>query len=606
MNDRLRILFTLLRKTIATVRREGLYQAFNKAGAYLRQNRVTIRKGTETLDYHQWILSGQVSRAEAERRISGFEKQPVISIVMPVYNIEARWLEAAVDSVIGQYYPKWELCIVDDGSTRDETLACLKSINDARIRVELAEINEGISAASNKALSMASGAYVGFLDHDDVLSADALFEVVRVINGKDPDFIYSDEDKIDRAGRRKNPFFKPDWSPDLLSCQNYICHFTVVRKSLLDAAGGFRKGFEGAQDHDLFLRISEATGRIYHIPKILYSWRELDTSTAGNPNAKPAAQENALSAVGDHIKRKYGSACHVAESDHLFVFDTRFPLDETVRVSIIIPTRDRIDLLQPCVESILNVSSHRHFEIIIVDNMSVEDRSRKWFRKMEEKHSEIQVITANYPFCWSRLNNDGINAATGDLFIFLNNDTVVLSSDWIERLGGQALREDVGVVGPLMLYEDKTIQHAGVVVGMGGWADHVFKGMKPVHFGSPFVSPMVKRNVLAVTGSCMAISRQTINRIGNFNESFLVCGSDVEICIRAYEAGLFNIYDPFVKLFHFESKTRVPHEIPASDFKMSDTYYKQYRKHGGDPFFNKNLSLASTTPMVQMLEAENP
>lgn len=599
-----KIQYTLFKKTIDFLRREGISPTFYKVRYSLKQRGSGLSSRDEKFDYEQWLSSRKVSTPLAEQITRRFTHQPVISIIMPVYNVGVKWLTAAVNSVIDQCYPKWELCIVDDGSSRNEVIDYLKSIQDTRIKIEFSNTNEGISIASNKAIALANGEYVAFLDHDDIISPDALFEVVQAINETDPDFIYSDEDKIDRRGKRKNPFCKPDWSPDLLSCQNYICHFSVIRKSLIDRVGGFRKGFEGAQDHDLFLRISEQTDRIHHISKILYSWREIDTSTAGNANAKPEAQKNALSAVKGHLKRTHGSTCYVAECDHLFVYDTRFPLDDNVRVSIIIPTKDRIDLLQTCIESIMSRSSHRNFEIIIMDNGSREKNSIKWFSDIQEKYTTIRVIPANYSFCWSRLNNDGIRAATGDVFIFLNNDTVIVSTDWIERLGGQALRDNVGVVGPLLFYEDETIQHAGVVVGMGGWADHVFKGMKPVHFGTPFVSPLVKRNVLAVTGSCMVISKATIEHIGGFNESFMVCGSDVEICIRAYESGFFNIYDPFVSLYHYESKTREPQNIPACDFDLSDRYYKQYRKRGGDPFFNKNLSLSSTTPMIQFSEAE--
>jgi len=588
--------FLLLKKVKASVLREGLAPTFHKIRYYLAQNKdlIVFHKGKN--NYEKWLQNRQVLEKNARREIEKFDRYPVFSIIMPVYNVAEKWLSRAIESVTDQYYQQWELCIVDDGSTHPEALEYLKNINDPKIKVFFSHTNEGIARASNRAIEMASGTHVAFLDHDDLLTKDALYQVARVINEKDPDFIYSDEDKIDQNEERKNPFFKPDWSPDLLRCQNYICHLSVIKRSLVESAGGFADGFDGAQDHDLFLRITERTARIHHIPKVLYSWREIDSSTAGNPNSKPDAHINGQMAIDNHVKRKYGPACRVTESRYLFVYDVRFPLDPSVMVSIIIPTKDRIDLLQPCIESILEKSSFPNFEIIIMDNGSVEDASRQWLEEINDEHSQVRVVSADYPFCWSRLNNDGIKAARGDVFVFLNNDTVIISNDWLERLAEQALREDVGVVGPLLLYEDGTIQHAGVIVGLGGWADHIFKGMQPVHFGSPYVSPMVTRNVLAVTGSCQVIARKTIEQVGYFDEDFMICGSDVEICIRAYEAGLVNIYDPFVRVRHFESKTRIPQNIPKCDFDLSEKHYKHYRQPGGDPFFNENLSLNSTTP----------
>ncbi|PIP27126.1 MAG: glycosyl transferase family 2 [Candidatus Moranbacteria bacterium CG23_combo_of_CG06-09_8_20_14_all_39_10] len=587
---------SLLKKGIVSIRSQGVMNTVHKAAWYLKQNRDIISFYNEATDYERWLELRSPHRKTIQQEIEKFRKRPKISIIMPVYNIETKWLSAAIHSVRDQLYSNWELCISDDGSSNSETLHFLKKIRDPRIKIQFLKKNDGISSASNSAIKMAEGEFVAFLDHDDEITEDALFEIVKAINAEDPDFIYSDEDKIDCNGKRRNPFFKPDWSPDLLRSQNYICHFVAIRKSILDKIGGFRKGFEGAQDYDLFLRVSEETNQICHIPKVLYSWREIETSTAGNPFSKPKAQKSGLLAVGDHLKRLYGKNAQVKECEHPFVYDAYFSFPDDSLVSIIIPTKDNIPYLDACVESIFQKSSHPKFEIIILNNRSQEADSKSWFIRIAKKYGNISIIEADYPFCWSRLNNHGIHEASGDVFIFLNNDTRVISSDWIERLGGHALRDDVGIVGPLLLYEDGAIQHAGVVVGLGGWADHVYKGNKPIHFGSPYVSPMVKRNVLAVTGSCMVISRKTLEKIGEFDESFLICGSDVEICIRAHEAGLLNVYDSFVRLYHYESKTRVAHDIPKCDFQMSIRYYKHYREIGGDPFYNKNLSLKDTIP----------
>jgi len=590
--------FPLLKKGILSIRREGLGKFIEKARYYIRRNKDILTLGIIKGDYHRWMKKNKLSKRKIEKEITGFRYRPKISIIIPVFNVDPKWLMLVIKSVKNQFYENWEVCIADDCSTNPETINYLKSIHHPKIKIKFLDKNQGISVASNEAIKISTGEYIALLDNDDEITKDALFEVVKAINEKDLDLIYSDEDKVDRYGNKTKPFFKPDWSPDLLRSQNYICHFTVIKKTILDSVKGFRKGFEGAQDHDLFLRISEKTNKIHHIPKVLYSWREIETSTACNSLSKPYAQAAGLNAVDEHLKRVFGTGAYANESEYLFLYDTRFSLNKEPLVSIIIPTKDEINYLKNCVESILTKSTYTKYEIIILDNNSKRSKTKSWLKEMN-KYSNIRVIAARYPFCWSKLNNHGIAEANGDVFIFLNNDTEVISNDWIERLAEQSIRDDVGAVGPLLLYGDGTIQHAGVVVGLGGWADHIFKGMKPIHIGSPYLSPMVKRNVLAVTGSCLVISRKTVDKIGKFDENFLVCGSDVEICLRAYERGLKNIYDPFVRLYHFESKTRIPDNIPSCDFEMSKRHYKKYIENCGDPYFNVNLSLNNITPMLR-------
>ena len=590
---------SLIQKGVLSIRREGFKNGFSKSLQYLIRNKDVLTMGLRESDYSKWIKKNSCSKRMTEKEVAILNDLPKISIIMPVYNVDLQWLTKGINSVRNQLYKNWELCIVDDGSTDRNTVNFLKSIHDPNIKIKFLEKNQGISIASNLAIQMTTGEYIGLMDHDDEITKDALFEVVKMISQKSPDLIYSDEDKIDRNGNRKRPFFKPDWSPDLLRAQNYICHFTVIKKSELDNVKGFRKEFDGAQDHDLFLRISERTDKIYHIPKVLYSWREIETSTASNPFSKPRAQTAGLKAVSEHVKRVFEKSAFTNECEYLFVFDVRVPPPTVPMVSIIIPTKDKLDLLYPCVKSILTQSTYKKYEIIILDNNSEKPETHDWFKDITEHHANIKVVQAPYPFCWSKLNNHGIKKACGEVFIFLNNDTEVISNDWIERLTEQAVREGVGAVGPLLLRRDGSIQHAGVVVGIGGWADHIFKAMRPIHLGSPYVSPMVKRNVLAVTGSCLAISKKTIDDIGGFDENFMICGSDVEMCIRAYERGLYNIYDPFVKLYHLESKTRIPEDIPNCDFEMSKKHYGKYTGSGVDPFFNVNLSLNSTKPLLK-------
>ena len=596
--------FPLLQKGLLCLRDEGLSKLIAKAVYYMNRNKGLMTLGVIQDDYQKWILEKKQSEETGGSilgNVSQLQYRPKISIVMPVFNVDPKWLALAIESVENQVYENWELCIIDDCSTNEETLNFLCSIQNEKIKISFLDKNQGISSASNKAFSAASGEYIALMDHDDEITKDALLEVVKAINEKGPDLIYSDEDKIDRNNVRRSPLFKPDWSPDLLRCQNYICHFTVIKKEILARVNGFRSGFEGAQDHDLFLRISEKTDKIYHISKVLYSWRQIETSTASTHLSKPYAQAAGLKAVNTHLKRVYSNGVYADESKYQLVYDIRFPVKYKPLVSIIIPTKDNLACLSVCINSILTKSTYDNYEIILLDNNSEEEATKAWLANQSENNPNIRVINADYLFCWSRLNNHGISEANGDVYIFLNNDTEIISNDWMERLTEQAMRNDTGFVGPLLLYGDETIQHAGVVVGIGGWADHIFKGMKPIHIASPYVSPLVMRNVLAVTGSCLTVSKKTIDKIGKFDESFVVCGSDVEICLRAYENGLNNIYDPFVVLYHFESRTRVPENIPECDFEMSKKHYKKYTEGSGDPYFNVNLSYNHTTPVLREL-----
>ena len=596
--------FPLLQKGLLCLRDEGLSKLIAKAVYYMNRNKGLMTLGVIQDDYQKWILEKKQSEETGGSilgNVSQLQYRPKISIVMPVFNVDPKWLALAIESVENQVYENWELCIIDDCSTNEETLNFLCSIQNEKIKISFLDKNQGISSASNKAFSAASGEYIALMDHDDEITKDALLEVVKAINEKGPDLIYSDEDKIDRNNVRRSPLFKPDRSPDLLRCQNYICHFTVIKKEILARVNGFRSGFEGAQDHDLFLRISEKTDKIYHISKVLYSWRQIETSTASTHLSKPYAQAAGLKAVNTHLKRVYSNGVYADESKYQLVYDIRFPVKYKPLVSIIIPTKDNLACLSVCINSILTKSTYDNYEIILLDNNSEEEATKAWLANQSENNPNIRVINADYLFCWSRLNNHGISEANGDVYIFLNNDTEIISNDWMERLTEQAMRNDTGFVGPLLLYGDETIQHAGVVVGIGGWADHIFKGMKPIHIASPYVSPLVMRNVLAVTGSCLTVSKKTIDKIGKFDESFIVCGSDVEICLRAYENGLNNIYDPFVVLYHFESRTRVPENIPECDFEMSKKHYKKYTEGSGDPYFNVNLSYNHTTPVLREL-----
>ncbi len=566
----------------------GLQRCKNGMGRIAR--RLLGRKETAT--------SKELEPLCREQRANPLPTKLRFSILVPLYNTEDAYLREMIQSVQAQTYPEWELCLADGSDEAHayvETTVKELAESDPRIRYMRLQENRGISENTNACAQMATGDYLGFLDHDDLLSPVALYFNAAAILETEADVLYSDEDHLSLQGKHCFPFRKPDWSQDLLYSQMYVCHFTTVRRALFEELGGFRSEFDGSQDYDLMLRLSEKTDRIAHIPAILYTWRECATSTAANADAKPYAHEAGRRALEDHLKRKYGDQAEARDGEYTFVFDARFGLamDQPL-VTVIIPMKDHADVTNRCIESILTKTAYQNYELLILNNRSEKPETAEWLKEISTRDPRIRVLDADMEFNWSKINNFGIYNGLGEVFVLLNNDTEVISADWMERLAENALRPDIGVVGGLLLYEDGTIQHAGVVVGMSGTADHVFKGMKPEHFGSPFVSPMVSRNVLAVTGACMAVSRKTLRKIGLLDESFIICGSDVELCIRAYEMGYRNRYDVGVRLYHLESKSRDSY-IPPEDFRYSNFHYQPYYEYG-DPYFNINLNIHSVVP----------
>jgi glycosyltransferase involved in cell wall biosynthesis len=583
----------LIRKFISSVKHNGLRQTISRVKEKVQRLEI------EDLSGIKYTYIEPKLTKEIKKEIVEFSKKPLISIIMPVYNVDPKWLDLAIISIENQWYENWEICIADDKSTNQETIKYLKLIKNPKIKIKFLEKNLNISGASNEALSLAEGEYVALMDNDDEITSDALYEVVKVINQTDAEFIYSDEDKMSIEGNCLNPYFKPDYSYDLLLSLNYICHFSVIKKSILNQIKGFNSEFNGAQDYDLFLRVIEKTNNIHHISKVLYHWRMIETSTAMSSDAKPYAHEAGKKAVQSHFNRMNIKAKSI-DSEYTFVLDVNYNMPDTnPLISIIIPTKDAVNYLETCISSVVNLSTYKNYEIIILNNNSEKDETFKWFKKIQDKYSFIKVIEANYEFNWSKLNNHGIRESKGEVYIFLNNDIEIITPNWIERLSSKALQSNVGTVGALLLFEDDTIQHSGVVVGLNGWADHLYRTALPAHLHMNYTSPMVNRNVLAVTGACVAISKETIEKIGNFSEDFLICGSDVEICLRAHENGYRNILDANTKLYHFESKTRSSF-VPECDFEMSRKAYKYYWENG-DPFYNKNLSLNGYLPNIRNL-----
>ena len=545
--------------------------------------------GTELSAYEWWLQ-------QHEPAVATLADGPLISVVMPTCNTPESFLHEVIASVLAQTYRNWELCICDDASDIPHVHRILADVGngDPRIRITYRKQRGGIASATNDALKLATGEYVAPLDHDDLLHPDALASVAAALIQTGADIVYTDHDCVSEYGSRRQPYFKPDWSLDLFLSQMYLGHLVVFRRDMVVRLGSLRPEMDGSQDYDLVLRCLADGAKIAHVPRVLYHWRQHSGSTSANAGSKPYAHEAGRRAIQSYLDRVCPGA-QAKDGVYTFCYDVHYNLTaDQPLVSIVIPTRDRVDLLDVCVRTLREQTDYKHYEILVVDNGSVESETMQWFERMS-REPNIRVLQADIPFNWSALNNLAAREACGKVLVFLNNDTEIIDGQWLERLADVALRPDVGVCGPLLLYGDMTIQHAGVVVGMGGWADHVFKGLPPSHVQNCFASPVMRRNVLAVTGACMAMEKTKFDTLGGFDESFIICGSDVEICLRAFHGGLLNVYVPEAKLVHHESKTRDPGNIPETDFVRSEQAYYPYRTTG-DPYFNHNLDPMSCVP----------
>jgi len=548
--------------------------------------------------YREWA-----ARVEAGPVGANGASRGTVSIVVPVCNAPAEFLRELFASIQAQSYSDWELCIHDDASDADWVRPLLEEMvrSSSRVHVSYGSERGGIARSTNAAIGLARGRWLALVDHDDLLHPHALAECVERLAAGNAQIVYTDHDVLNESGERCAPYFKPDWSLDLFLAQMYVGHLVVLERSLVQEVGGLLPSMDGAQDYDLILRCVSHGATIAHVPKVLYHWRQHSGSTASSPDAKPYAHEAGRRAIQAYLDRTYPGST-VNSGIHTFCYDVRYTSakSNTALASIIIPTRDRVDLLDVCVQTILKNTHGMRYEVIVVDNGSVEPATHEWFGR-ETAAGYIRVLTAGVPFNWSVLNNLAAREAKGEVLVFLNNDTEVVDGDWLNRLCEVAMRPDVGCCGPLLTYADGSIQHAGVVVGMGGWADHVYKGASAAHQQQYFASPMLRRNVLALTGACLAIEATKFRDIGGFDESFIVCGSDVELCLRAHAAGLVNVYVPEAMLIHHESKTRDPRAIPEQDFVRSAQSYEPYRSQG-DPYYNPNLDRMSALPALRSLK----
>ncbi|MBW4554985.1 MAG: glycosyltransferase [Trichormus sp. ATA11-4-KO1] len=551
-------------------------------------------------NYQQWLNINYPTPDALQKMVEKVDLlpyKPVISIVMPVFNTPSNYLKEAIDSVLNQVYPYWELCIADDASTDNQVREILKeySSKDSRIKVVFRNENGHISRCSNSALEIATGEFVTLLDHDDILTPDALYETALLLNKHpDADMIYSDEDKINEHGRLQDPFFKPDWCPDSFLSRMYTCHLGTYRRELVKKIGGFRIGYEGSQDYDLVLRLTEKTTQIFHIPKILYHWRIHPQSAASKPDQKPYAVIAAEKALADALARR-GEHGRVTQPGSLVGhYIIRYTIRDYKLVSIIIPTRDLGNILDKCLTSIFEKTTYPNYEVILIDNGSQEENTTRVISKWQEKESSrFRCYRLDIPFNYSKINNYAVNQAKGDYLLFLNNDIEVITPDWIDAMIEQAQRPSIGAVGALLLYPDNTIQHAGVVMGIGGVAGHSHKhypGNSPGYFDQI----LTVNNYSAVTAACLMCRREVFEAVGGFAEELAVAFNDVDLCLRIIEEGYRNIYLPHVMLYHYESKSRGCEDTPAKLARfIQETEYMQnkWKKFiEYDPCYSINLT----------------
>lgn len=554
--------------------------------------------GNEYADYDTWLRIMRVSRQELfEQRKTKFSYAPKFSVVVPLYHTPAKFLKDLVRSMMYQSYANWELCLVN-ASPEDVHLTSLLenwAMRDKRIRVIRLEKNLGIAQNTNAGIAASTGEFIAFLDHDDFLEPDALFCYADALNkDKTIDVFYSDEDKTDEyAAHYFYPHFKSDFNIDLLHANNYMCHFLAVRKSLVDTVGGLNEKFDGAQDYDFVIRLTEHTKKIYHCPRILYHWRCSNQSTAASQGNKMYAIHAGKAALNAHYKR-LGWNARAQEGAVDGWYQTKFTLKEEPLVSILIPNKDHTDDLDVCLNSFFERADYQNYEFIIIENNSVLPETFAYYEKIEKEHDNVKVVYWEAGFNYSAINNFGFKFAKGDYIMLLNNDVELITPDIFQSMLGFCMRPEVGIVGAKLLYNDHTVQHAGVLVGAGGLADHVFKGIHeddPGYMGRAISS----QDVSAVTAACLLVKRSVYEEVGGLEDEFQVAFNDVDFCLKVRKAGYLIVYDADVKLFHYESKSRGMEDTTERFIRFGNEMMLLNSKWDilstfVDPYYNPNLS----------------
>jgi len=541
---------------------------------------------------------------EAQRqKEETFDRMVTISILVPLYNTPLNFLNEMIESVLAQTYQNWELCLADgsDSAHGEVEKRCLEYLEkDKRIRYRRLEKNEGISGNTNRCYEMATGEYIGLFDHDDVLHPSVLYEYVKVINEQGADYIYCDETtfKGDSIDNMITLHFKPDFAPDNLRANNYICHFSVFSRALLEGTELFRSGFDGSQDHDMILRLTANAKKVVHVPKLLYYWRSHKASVASDISAKPYAIAAAKGAVAAHLQ-SCGFKNFEIKSTRAFdtIFEIKYEIEREDKISILIPNKDHVDDLRRCIDSIKERSTYENYEIIVIENNSTEKGTFDYYETLKGQ-DKITVVIYEGEFNYARINNFGAGFATGEYLLLLNNDTQVISMNWLEAMLMYAQRPDVGAVGAKLYYGDRTIQHAGVVVGLGAHrtAGHTHYKINYDNLG--YMGRLCyAQNVSAVTGACLMVKKSIYDALGGLDEEFQVALNDVDFCLRIREKGYLNVFTPFAELYHFESASRgsdVDNAAKAKRYEEESALFRKKWKaflEKGDPYYNPNFSL---------------
>lgn len=552
--------------------------------------------------YPEWVQMRDTiterDRQEMAEYIKTLSYQPQISILLPVYNVPESYLRAAIESVRSQIYQNWQLCIADDNSPSAHIKRVIQEYAalDPRITSVFREQNGHIAEATNSAAELATGEFIGFLDHDDELREHALYWMIRELNDHpNADLIYSDEDKITEEGVRHYPHFKSDWNPELILSQNYVCHFTVVRRTLFEKLGGIRKGFDGAQDWDFVLRVSENTtpDNIRHIPKILYHWRVIDGSTAKATESKPYVTAAQIKAVSEHLERIGDRGARVESMPAVSMLRVTYQVPEPPLVSLIIPTHNQCEMLSTCVRGILESTAYKNIEILIVDNRSDEPETLRYLEQISAQ-LRVKVIRDEGEFNFARINNDAALRASGTILGFVNNDIQVMHPEWLGEMVSHVIRPNIGAVGARLLYPNGTVQHAGVILGIGGVADHMMKHISAQSLGY-FCRAILPQNLSAVTAACMLVKRDAFERVRGFDQdNFAVAYNDIDFCLRLRNAGYLITYTPYAELLHHESISRGYEDTPEKQARFQREYEAMKARWGSelsrDPYYNSNCS----------------
>ncbi len=591
----------LSRRTVVVWRTQGTRAVLQKALRKARHRLLSAPGVVEIAppsDYDVWMRQNEPDPTVLERqRLTVFPFQPKISVIVPTYNTPLKFLEAMIRSVLGQTYAQWELCIADGASADPRLKATLESYARAepRILIRFLPANEGIAGNTNTALALATGAFVTFLDHDDLLAPFALYEIVRSINQcPEADFLYSDEDKIDELGRREHPQFKPDWSPDLLRSCNYITHLCVIQHDLLRKVGAFRPGFEGSQDYDLTLRVTEQARSIVHIPQVLYHWRVHPGSVAAGADAKLYAYESARKALREHLSRQ-NLVGAIRNGPVLGLYQVAYSLPTRPLVSIIIANRDQPEMLRRCLNSVWR-TEYSHYEIVIVENGSRDPRTHNYYWDLA-KQPNIRIVNYVHDFNFADAINFGVKHSQGSALLLLNNDTIIINNDWLERMLEHALRPDVGAVGAKLYFGDNRVQHGGVILNLGGVAGHFHVGFSRYDYGY-HCRLIVIQNLSAVTGACLMTRREVFDKVGGFDPQFVLTFNDVDYCLKLRQQGYRIVWTPYAELYHFESATRGPDNTPEKQSRFAgeaEQFRSKWKEvlQAGDPYYSPHLTLQS-------------